>query len=65
MRRESGMAHTNMSFILYIAGKLCKIELCFRAFRIMDDDGNRKLDKYEFKKGLSDYGLVLEDEVFD
>jgi len=33
-----------------------------RAFRIMDDDSNRKLDKYEFKKGLSDYGLVLEDE---
>ena len=32
-----------------------------RAFRIMDDDGNRKLDYSEFKKGCYDYGLNLED----
>ncbi|KAL5253979.1 hypothetical protein ACHWQZ_G013670 [Mnemiopsis leidyi] len=32
-----------------------------RAFRIMDDDSNKKLDMSEFKKGISDYGLVLED----
>jgi len=32
-----------------------------RAFRIMDDDSNKKLDIKEFRKGLSDYGLVLED----
>ncbi|KXJ15948.1 Calcyphosin-like protein [Exaiptasia diaphana] len=31
-----------------------------RVFRIMDDDGNRKLDFQEFKKGLKDYGLILE-----
>merc|ERR1712080_640447 len=27
-----------------------------RTFKIMDDDGNRSLDFYEFKKGLHDYG---------
>ena len=36
---------------------------CFRAFRIMDDDSNKKLDMYEFKKGISDYGLILEEVV--
>lgn len=29
----------------------------------MDDDSNKKLDMNEFKKGISDYGLVLEDGV--
>ncbi len=29
----------------------------------MDDDGNRKLDFNEFKKGLRDYGLILEPKV--
>ena len=29
----------------------------------MDDDSNKKLDMSEFKKGISDYGLVLEDVV--
>jgi hypothetical protein len=33
-----------------------------RVFRIMDDDGNRKLDFNEFKKGIHDYGLNLEPE---
>ncbi|XP_063681109.1 calcyphosin-like protein isoform X2 [Bolinopsis microptera] len=33
-----------------------------RAFRIMDDDSNKRLDMSEFKKGISDYGLVLENE---
>ena len=28
----------------------------------MDDDGNRKLDFDEFKKGLHDYGLTVSDE---
>ena len=38
-------------------------QLTLRAFRIMDDDSNKKLDMNEFKKGISDYGLVLEDGV--
>ena len=29
----------------------------------MDDDGNRKIDLYEFGKGLGDYGLRLTPEV--
>ena len=29
----------------------------------MDDDSNKRLDMGEFKKGISDYGLVLENEV--
>ena len=29
----------------------------------MDDDGNRSLDFNEFKKGLRDYGLLLEPKV--
>lgn len=28
-------------------------------FRIIDDDGNRKLDLNEFTKGLHDYGVTL------
>lgn len=36
-----------------------------RAFRIMDDDGNRKLDKREFKKGVHDYGLDIPNDVTD
>jgi Ca2+-binding EF-hand superfamily protein len=31
-----------------------------RTFKIMDDDGNRSIDMNEFKKGVHDYGLVLE-----
>lgn len=34
-----------------------------RAFRIMDDDGNRRLDKNEFKKGLHDFGLDIPNDV--
>ena len=29
----------------------------------MDDDGSRTLDFKEFKKGVHDYGLVLDDGV--
>lgn len=33
-------------------------------FRVIDDDGNRKLDFNEFKKGLSDYGVnITNDEA--
>ncbi len=28
----------------------------------MDDDGNKKLDFEEFKKGLHDYGVEVSDE---
>jgi Ca2+-binding EF-hand superfamily protein len=31
-----------------------------RTFKIIDDDGNKSLDLNEFKKGIRDYGLVLE-----
>ncbi|EGD72917.1 EF hand family protein [Salpingoeca rosetta] len=33
-----------------------------RIFRIMDDNGNKKLDFDEFKKGLHDFGVHLDDE---
>lgn len=33
-----------------------------RTFKIMDDDGNRSIDFKEFKKGLHDYGCMLENE---
>ena len=32
-----------------------------RTFRIMDDDESRSLDFKEFKKGIHDYGLLMED----
>ena len=31
----------------------------------MDDDGSKKLDFEEFKKGIHDYGLLMEDAVSD
>lgn len=34
-----------------------------RAFRNMDDDGSRTLNFDEFKKGIQDYGLNMEDDV--
>ena len=34
-----------------------------RVFRIMDDDGSKSLDFDEFKKGLRDYGLSIEESV--
>lgn len=33
-----------------------------RVFKIMDDDGNRSIDMKEFKKGLHDYGVDLENK---
>lgn len=46
---------------LKILSRGCQGFLGFgRVFKIMDDDGNRKLDFNEFKKGLRDYGLILE-----
>lgn len=40
-----------------------------RTFRIMDDDENRSLDFKEFRKGIHDYGIDMEDnqikELFD
>lgn len=35
----------------------------FRIFRIMDDDGSKNLDYQEFKKGLHDYGLSIDESV--
>lgn len=29
----------------------------------MDDDGSKSLDFYEFRKGILDYGVDLENEV--
>ena len=29
----------------------------------MDDDGSKKLDYQEFKKGVHDYWLVMDDDV--
>lgn len=34
-----------------------------RVFKIMDDDGSRSLDFKEFRKGVSDYGLDLDDDI--
>ena len=31
----------------------------------MDDDGNRKIDLVEFKRGLRDYGVDLEERNFN
>jgi len=38
----------------------CFISTIFRTFKIMDDDGNKKIDFPEFKKGLRDYGVDIE-----
>ena len=35
-----------------------------RAFRIMDDNGNKMLDKYEFSKALVEMGLNLNKMVY-
>lgn len=37
-----------------------------RLFRIIDDNGNKKLDFNEFKKGINEYGLgFTRDEIAD
>ena len=33
-----------------------------RTFKIMDDDGSRSIDYKELKKGIHDYGVVMEDD---
>ena len=39
------------------------VSCIFRTFRIMDDDESKSLDIKEFKKGIHDYGLLIEDTV--
>ncbi|RDD39748.1 Calcyphosin-like protein [Trichoplax sp. H2] len=34
-----------------------------RVFRIMDDNGDKQLNFAEFKKGLRDYGVIVDDTV--
>ncbi|XP_052274406.1 calcyphosin-like protein isoform X3 [Dreissena polymorpha] len=34
-----------------------------RTFKIMDDDENKALDLKEFKKGIHDYGILMEDTI--
>jgi len=41
----------------------CVLYTPARLFRIMDDDGSKSLDFDEFKKGLRDYGLSIEESV--
>jgi len=36
-----------------------------RTMRIMDDNGNKKLNKEEFWEGMKDYGLELDDKTLD
>jgi hypothetical protein len=36
-----------------------------RKFKIMDDDGNKQLDKYEFSKALTEMGLVVNKLEFE
>jgi len=36
-----------------------------RTFRIMDDDSDLSLNIKEFKKGIHDYGLIMEDNVME
>ncbi|KAL4237038.1 hypothetical protein ACF0H5_005422 [Mactra antiquata] len=43
-----------------LARGACGIKGLARTFRIMDDDENKALDINEFKKGLRDYGLSME-----
>ena len=33
---------------------------CHRTFKIFDDDGSRSLDMKEFKKGVKDYGVDID-----
>ena len=30
-----------------------------RSFRVMDDDGSKTLNSYEFEKGMRDFGMQL------
>lgn len=40
-----------------------KVEsLLYRSFRIMDDNENRTLDMDEFRKGLHDFGVTIDEE---
>lgn len=46
-------------------GGLNGIRTLARIMRTMDDSGNRRLDRDEFKTGLKDYGLDLPDKDFE
>ena len=48
---------------IFEATSQCVCVCVYRVFRIMDDDGSKKLDFEEFKKGIHDYGLLMEDAV--
>lgn len=58
---EAGNAIEKMR-LQYLSRGVTGIRGLGRAFRIMDDDSNKRLDMGEFKEGITDYGLVLENE---
>lgn len=39
------------------------VYLLCRAFRVLDDDGSKSLSYEEFRKGIHDYQVGLEDGV--
>lgn len=56
----------NLILIVWIINKVCSNSrglFNFRTFRIMDDDESRTLDFKEFKKGIHDYGILMEDST--
>lgn len=46
---------------LFVSNEEVKFSF-YRSFRIMDDNENRTLDIDEFRKGLHDFGVTMDEE---
>jgi len=63
------LSNTLYQFLNIYIVHLCMLHFCTstfyhcRTFKIIDDDGSRSIDIKEFRKGIHDYGVIMEPET--